>query len=251
MLYEGSEDYETLRARFERIDTFLKCGCASSNCKITAWEGGDLKYLCLKCGLSGNFAIHDQCLWCEVLRAKLGSLDISTPRTLNSIRVNAHLPPLDEIGTPMWPFDCPSCGIRFNSPDHHALEVLTPQMVKSFPSTHKGCMWHQGPSTATEIDHMVPCVLHMRLRFMSTLWDWCIAPAVLVKDQQVAVNILSMLQRDGVNTTRLRKLNNFSDIQAVKKASFEGRGCDKVFAHFDDYLVASRSEFRDLGYDSF
>ena len=82
---------------------------------------------------------------------------------------------------------------------------------------------------------------------MSTLWEWCIAPAVLVKDQLVATTILNMLQRDGVNTTRLRKLNNFNDIQAVKKASFEGRGCDKVLSHFDEYLVASRSEFRDLG----
>ena len=99
MLYEGGEDYTTMSARFEKIDAFLKCGFTSSGCKVIAWEGGDLKYLCLKCGLSGNFAIHDQCLWCEVLRSKLGSLEISVPRTLNSIRVNAHLPPLDENGT--------------------------------------------------------------------------------------------------------------------------------------------------------
>ena len=71
-----------------------------------------------------------------------------------------------------------------------------------------------------------------------------------MKDSLVAATILNMLQRDGANITRLRKLNNFNDVQAVKKASFEGRGCDKVLSHFDDYLVASRSEFRDLGYNA-
>ena len=56
-----------------------------------------------------------------------------------------------------------------------------------------------------------------------------------------------MMQRDGVNTNRLRKLNNFSDFQAVKNASFDGQGCDKILGRFDEYLVASRSNIRDLG----
>ena len=94
---------------------------------------------------------------------------------------------------------------------------------------------------------MVPCVLHMRLRFVSTLWDWCIAPSAMVKKAEVSAKLLSMLQRDGVNTNRLRKINDFNDVQAIKKASFDGQGCDNILRHFDDYLVASRSNFRELG----
>ena len=68
-----------------------------------------------------------------------------------------------------------------------------------------------------------------------------------MKDEKVAANIMAMLQQDGVNTNRLRKLNNFSDVQAIKKASFDGQGCDKVLARFDEYLKASESSFRVLG----
>jgi hypothetical protein len=58
---------------------------------------------------------------------------------------------------------------------------------------------------------------------------------------------MAMLQQDGVNTNRLRKLNDFRDVQAIKKASFDGHGCDKVLARFDDYLVAAQSKYRELG----
>ena len=94
---------------------------------------------------------------------------------------------------------------------------------------------------------MVPCVLLMRLRFCSTLWDWCIAPSALVKSPGVAVKLMDMLQRDGVNTTRLRKLNDWNDIQAIKKVFFDGQGCDKILGRFDEYLIASGSAFRILG----
>ena len=94
---------------------------------------------------------------------------------------------------------------------------------------------------------MVPCVLHMRLRFVSTLWEWCIAPAAMVKKPEVANEIMTMLQRDGVNVNRLRKINDFSDVLAVQKASFDGQGADKVLANFDAYLFVSRSNFRELG----
>ena len=56
-----------------------------------------------------------------------------------------------------------------------------------------------------------------------------------------------MLQSDGVNTNRLRKLNNFSDVQAIKNASFDGQGCDKVLARFDEYLLVAQSTHRKLG----
>ena len=247
MLYEGGEDHETLASRFESINEFLKSGKLSNGTIIFVWEGGDLKYLCLKCGLSGNFATHDQCLWCEVPRGDLCSLIPAKPRTINSIRILSHLPPLDQNGKAVWPFTCPGCSIVFSSESEHAKEQLSEDQRKMFPTIHIGCMWHRAPCTTTPIDRMVPCVLHMRLRFVSTLWDWCIAPSAMVKTAEVAARILEMLQQDGVNTSRLRKLNNFDDILAVKKASFDGQGCDRVLARFDAYLLASRSNFRVLG----
>ena len=135
----------------------------------------------------------------------------------------------------------------FENAEAHAKEHLSEAQGKMFPTIHKGCMWHRAPCTTTEIDHMVPCVLHMRLRFVSTLWEWCIAPSAMVKNAAVAAKILEMLQQDGVNTSRLRKLNNFDDILAVKHASFEGKGCDRILARFDAYLQASRSNFQTLG----
>ena len=84
-------------------------------------------------------------------------------------------------------------------------------------------------------------------RFCCTLWDWCIAPSALVKNADIAAKLMDMLKKDGVNTNRLRKLNDFSDVLAIKNASFEGRGCDKVLGRFDEYLVACQSSFRTLG----
>ena len=250
MLFEGGEDHQTLKARFARVSDFLKKAAEAGKIRCISWEGGDLKYLCLKVGLSGNFKSHDQCLWCEVLRNNLCSLEKSTPRTINSIRVNAHLPPLTPEGVSIWPFTCPCCHIVFSNATQHALESLSPNQLSFFGSIHKGGVWHQAPCTTTEIAFMVPCVLHMRLRFVSTLWDWCIAPSAMVKKAEVAAAILQMLQRDGVNTNRLRKINNFNDVLAVKNASFDGQGCDKVLSRFDEYLVAAQSNFRDLGYVS-
>ena len=247
MLYEGGEDHDTLTNRFQHINMFLKAGILSNGTVTTVWEGGDLKYLCLKIGLSGNFASHDQCLWCEVKCNNLCTLLPSAPRTIDSIRILAHLPPLDCNGRSMWPFTCPGCNISFVDEDHHKLEQLSAKQISAFPAIHRGCMWHHAPCTTVPIDHIVPCVLHMRLRFVSTLWEWCIAPSIHVKLANVAAKILEMLQHDAVNTTRLRKLNNFSDILAVKKASFEGNGCDKVLGRFDDYLKASLSNFQKLG----
>ena len=247
MLYEGGEDHPTLMKRFADINSFLKCNGKCCGYRVCAWEGGDLKYLCLKCGLSGNFLHHDMCLWCEVPRAELSSLNSYPARTINSIRVNAHLPPLDELGHPVWPFTCPGCDIVFLNEYQQLAEVLSAQSQKEFPSIHKGSCWHRAPCTTTPIDRIVPCVLHMRLRFMCTLWDWCIAPSAMVKKPAVATMIVEMLQKDGVNTNRLRKINNFNDVQTVAKASFDGQGCDKVMAHFDDYLQASRSDHRELG----
>ena len=59
---------------------------------------------------------------------------------------------------------------------------------------------------------------------------------------------MRMLQQDGVNTNRLRKLNEFSDVKAIKNASFDGQGCDRVLARFDEYLAVSRSKYRLLGF---
>ena len=249
MLYEGGEDHPTLKARFEALNAFLKLGKTSAGTTFSPWEGGDLKYLCLKGGLSANFATHDMCLWCIVDRRQLGSLIPSLRRSVNLIRMNSHLPPLEsDTGEPIFPFTCPGCESVFDSPAHQSQENLTESERKQFPSIHSGSVWHQAPCTSTEMDHMVPCVLHMRLRFMCTLWDWCIAPSVLVKQEAVAATILKMLQQDGVNTNRLKKLNDFKDVQAVKNASFDGQGCDKVMGRFEDYLKACKSKFYALGF---
>ena len=237
-----------MTARFANLNAFLQTRVTSGGTKLSIWEGGDLKYLSLKAGLSGNFATHDMCLWCEVSRTKLSSLTPSPLRTINSIRINAHLPPIDTNGNHVWPFTCECCDSTFTEENYNDEDLSNfPDLLKEYPTLHKGCMWHQAPCTSTEIDFMVPCVLHMRLRFCSTLWDWCIAPAALVKSPEVAAQLMLMLQQDGVNTTRLRKLNDWNDVKAIKAASFDGQGCDKILGRFDDYLVASRSSFRVLG----
>ena len=165
---------------------FLDGGITSNGTRITPWEGGDLKYNNLKSGMSGNFATHDQCLWCFVPRSELCSLTSFDARTVNSIRVLAHLPPLGIDGEPTFPFSCPICQAVYTTQQQVDSESLNPEQLKTFPSLHKGVMWQQGPCTNTPIDHIVPCVLHMRLRFCCTLWDWCISPSVLVKRNDVA-----------------------------------------------------------------
>ena len=247
ILFEGEEEHSVLLSRLAELTKYLNGGVTSEGTRFTPWEGGDLKWNNRKAGMSGNFATHDQCLWCFVPRSKLSSLQRYDERTINSNRILAHLPPLNESGSAVFPFKCDDCGKMFNSQAGVDKESLTPEQKKVFPTIHKGVMWQQAPCTSTPFANVVPCVLHMRLRFCCTLWDWCIAPSVLVKRADVAARVMTMLQADGVNTNRLRKLNDFSDIKAVKHASFDGQGCDKVLARFDEYLEVAGSRFRALG----
>ena len=246
MLFEGEEDHKTLAHKFEVLKKYLDGGVTSAGTRFTPWEGGDLKYNNRKSGLSGNFATHDQCLWCMVPRSSLVSLTPFAARTFNSTRVLAHLPPLVD-GDPQFPFTCECCSSTYATQAQVDAESLNSEQQKMFPTLHHGVMWQQGPATTTPFDRIVPCVLHMRLRFCCTLWDWCIAPSVIVKRPEVAALIMAMLQADGVNTNRLRKLNGFSDVLAIKNASFDGQGCDKVLARFGEYLEVSRSVHTDLG----
>ena len=164
ILFEGNEEHATLQDRLRKISKFLSKNITSDGVWITTWEGGDLKWLCKKVGMSGNFATHDQCLWCEVPRNQLASLQTFPARTLNSIRILAHMPPIADDGTSAFPFTCGCCNKQFLSAEHCAAESLSSELIKTYPSLHKGVLWHKGPVTATPIDHMVPCVLHMRLR---------------------------------------------------------------------------------------
>ena len=248
ILLEGDEEHDVLHPRLAELKAFLDGGVTSEGTRFTPWETGDLKWNSRKGGMSGNFATHDQCLWCTVPRSKLSSLDRFAARTVESNRVLAHFPPVGLDGVAVFPFACGVCNKTFHSQESVEKEILSPAQLQIFPTLHKGVMWHQAPCTSTPIEKIVPCVLHMRLRFCCTLWDWCIAPSVLVKRADVAAKVMKMLQTDGVNTNRLRKLNDFSDVKAVKNASFDGQGCDKVLARFDEYLEASGSRFRELGF---
>ena len=163
ILFEGNEEHATLEDRLKKINEFLSKHITSDGVWITAWEGGDLKWLCKKAGLSGNFATHDQCLWCEVPRNQLVSLNKYPERTVNSIRVLAHMPPLED-GMPVFPFTCECCSKTFESVEQCAEEIFSPDVLKSYPTLHKGVLWHKGPVSTTPINQMVPCVLHMRLR---------------------------------------------------------------------------------------
>ena len=190
ILFEGEETNESLQSKLKDLKSFLDRGETVDGTKFPPWEGGDLKCSNRKSlGMSGNFATTDQCLWCFVPRSQLCSLQAYPERTLNSIRVLAHLPPLQSDGKPSFPFSCDCCDSTYTTQAQVDAESLNPEQIKAFPSLHKGVMWQQGPCTNTPIDHIVPCVLHMRLRFCSTLWEWCIAPSAMVKRADVAEKV--------------------------------------------------------------
>ena len=189
ILFEGEETNETLKLKLKDLKAFLDRGETIDGTKITAWEGGDLKYSNRKIGMSRNFATTDQCLWCFVPRSEMCSLTVYPERTLNLIRVLGHLPPLQSDGNPSFPFTCTCCDTTYTTQAQVDAESLNPEQVKAFPSLHKGVMWHQGSGTNTRIDHIVPCVLHMRLRFCCTLWEWCIAPSAMVKRVEIAEKV--------------------------------------------------------------
>lgn len=164
-MYEGEEDHEVLKVRLKNINDFLCRGRTSDGTRCTVWEGGDLKWLCRKAGLSGNFATHDHCLWCYVPRSQLASLEVFPARTIASNRRYAHLPPLLEDDTAVFPFTCDACHITFNNAESVEAEALSETQLKEFPTIHKGLKWHQAALSPTPIANMVPCVLHMRLRY--------------------------------------------------------------------------------------
>ena len=160
MLFDGEEENETLAPKFKDLAKFLDKGVTSAGTRLTPWEGGDLKWSNRIKGMSGNFATQDQCLWCLVPRHLLASLTPYPARTLNLIRVHAHLPPLGPDGESCFPFTCEHCQSTYNFQSQVDNEALTAEQIKVYSSIHKGVMWHQGPLTNTPIDHIVPCAPH-------------------------------------------------------------------------------------------
>ena len=133
------------------------------------------------------------------------------------------MPPHDKDGREQYPFRCPHCNIKFSRPEQQAAEQKSAAALKEHPILHKGVMWHQGPISVCEPWFLVLCVLHMKLSFARTLWEWKIKPvALLQNDDDVVQKILRMLQEDGVNINRLKKLNNCDDKETAKKAGFDG-----------------------------
>ena len=152
------------------------------------------------------------------------------------------MPPLDKEGREQFPFRCPHCSTKFSSAEQQRVEIKTDAARKEHPVLHKGVMWHEGPISVCEPWFLVLCILHMKLSFARTLWEWKIKPAALIqKDDVVVKKILHMLQADGVNINRLRKLNNSNDKETAKKASFDGDSADRILARFEEYMAVAGS----------
>ena len=84
------------------------------------------------------------------------------------------------------------------------------------------------------------------LSFCSSLWNWLLEPAAAVSNKHVAEAVLRMLQHDGVNVWRLRKLNSTAE-EAARHALFTGGAAERVMARFDAYMEVLGCKKKDKG----
>ena len=200
----------------------------------------------LKSGLHADFAHSDSCPWCRIDRQKMNTLEKQELRTLENAREAAHLPPLDLNGKSVFPFTCKLCGVEFKTKEEWMKEDLTdPKHSKLFTQVHAGHVWRR-PSLSCDPSHFILCLLHMKLSFCSSLWTWLIKPSAQVKKQEIADQVLAMLQKDGVNVWRLKKLNSTSE-EACKNVGFTGAAAERVMGRFETYMQVLECKQMDKG----
>ena len=68
-------------------------------------------------------------------------------------------------------------------------------------------------------------------------------PSVQVKDDSVAEKVLQMLQKDGINLWRLKKVHSTS-VDALQNVGFTGAAAEKVMSRFSDYMEALKCKLR-------
>ena len=172
--------------------------------------------------------------------------DNQEPRTLESAREAAHLPPLDDNGNEIFPFTCKLCKITFRTREEWLAEDMSGEKDAAlFTKVHGGHVWRRA-SLSCSPSRFVMCLLHMRLSFCNSLWNWVIKQSVLVKRQQVADEILHMLQKDGVNVWRLRTLTSTSE-EAIRAPSFCGNAAEKIMSRFEQYMDVLECKAKDKG----
>ena len=114
--------------------------------------------------LTADFAHGDTCVWCEVPRDKLGSLEKFPLRTPSRERAAAHLPPLIN-GIPQFPFSSPVCGLTFKAEKNWEREarIMTDEAKqKAYKKSHRGYVWRR-QRLGADVFHTIMCILHMRL----------------------------------------------------------------------------------------
>ena len=198
-----------------------------------------------KLGLRASFVHDDACPWCRVARSNLCTREKQVPRTLTNCRIASHLPPLDEHGDAVFPFSCDLCQLSFTKPQWDAEDMSSELNSKLFTKVHSGHVWRR-QSLSFNPANFIMCLLHMRLSFCNSLWRWLVMPSAQVKDDAVAEKVLRMLQKDGINLWRLKKIHSTS-LEAVQNVAFTGAAAEKVMGHFSDYLEAVKCKQTDKG----
>ena len=207
---------------------------------------GDLVWLAVKSALHAQFAHDDTCPWCLVLKTNLATKDRQESRTLANAREFAHLPPLDQEGNEVFPFTCKLCNVEFESRETWEKEDMSGEkLAKMFTAVHRGHVWRRA-SLSCEPRQLIMCLLHMRLSFCASLWKWLIKPSAQAKRQEVANQVLRMLQKDGLNIWRLKKITATTE-EAIKEPGFSGGAAEKVMGHFSDYMDVLECKEKDKG----
>ena len=197
--------------------------------------------------LTARFSHDPTCVWCEAPRDRLNAREKYPLRTPPRARSAAHLPPITD-NVPQFPFKCDVCGLEFKDEkmwrkEAKAMEKEANQRM--YKASHPGYVWRRECLLA-DVSHTVMCLLHMRLSFCNSLWNWFIKPCVEVKSTQVSNQVLKMLHQDGVNIWRLIKINSTSEVAAAN-ASFTGGAADKVMLRFDEYLEVVECASKESG----
>ena len=197
--------------------------------------------------LTALFSSDPTCIWCEVPRDRLNDREKHPLRTPERARSAAHLPPLVN-GVPQFPFTCDLCGLEFKSEKKWLREGKAMEKAENkrlYKASHPGYVWRREVLLAPAVNTIM-CLLHCRLSFCNSLWNWFMKPSIQVKNPDVANQILKMLHKDGVNIWRLIKIHSTSDIAAAN-ASFTGAAADKVMHRFDEYLEIAECASKESG----
>ena len=249
LMFEGGDDYTSLKARMDRL--LVEVAKAKQDgieveghtYPVEFTLGGDLAFLNAVMGLSSCSHTYP-CVWCKKHIGTFHEFDTpAPPRTVADMLNLSHQ--FDS-----FPGQCQKCADPFA--DKKAVKEAIPTTERArldSQKEHDGSFPGRPPlfGSLVEVVDIVPDILHLMLRIVDTLFHRTIKSNMLKEHEEPLILVLRETVKCSIKTEKIKAQSKSGDSsQAITKATFIGRECEKLVGAIDTVLKCIFDEETDV-----